>query len=148
MHSISAVIFLYYWNRVPIECILCDTDPSIAAFRHFTFATTALHVCNYGTSRLQLRHCNNTLCGTAFYARHASFISAFSMRWITLRHTATHCNTMQHTATQCNTLQHTATHCTTLATTPFCAQVSCIARRNSLNIIEMGRFRLWGVGFK
>ena len=32
----------------------------------------------------------------------------------TLRHTATHCNTLQHTATHCNSLQHTATHCNTL----------------------------------
>ena len=33
---------------------------------------------------------------------------------LSLRHTATHCNTLQHTATHCNTLPHTATHCNTL----------------------------------
>jgi len=33
--------------------------------------------------------------------------------YITLQHTATHCNTLQHTATHCNILQHTATYCAT-----------------------------------
>ena len=36
---------------------------------------------------------------------------------LSLRHTATHCNTLQHTATHCNTLQHTATHCNMLHVT-------------------------------
>jgi len=31
--------------------------------------------------------------------------------YVTLQHTATHCNTLQHTATHCNTLQRNATHC-------------------------------------
>jgi len=34
-------------------------------------------------------------------------------RFVSLHHTATHCNTLQNTATHCNTLQHTATHCNT-----------------------------------
>jgi len=34
--------------------------------------------------------------------------------YVTLQHTATHCNALQRTATHCNTLQHTATHCNAL----------------------------------
>jgi len=38
----------------------------------------------------------------------------FSMHYIALQRTATHCNALQHTATHCNALQRTATHCNAL----------------------------------
>ena len=37
--------------------------------------------------------------------------------FVTLFYTALHCNTLQHTATHCSTLQHTAAHCRTLQNT-------------------------------
>ena len=37
-----------------------------------------------------------------------------NMLHYTLQHTATQCNILWRTATHCNTLQHTATHCNTL----------------------------------
>jgi len=52
------------------------------------------------------------LCGVWALAHYLGAADDGSI--VSLRHSATRCNTLQHTATRCNTLRHTETCCNTL----------------------------------
>ena len=106
-HDVMSVTRLIYTSDMTLSYVQLDSSLSIAI------------KCNALLSSARQFRRRNATPATRYItlqhtATHCNTLQHTAAHHTTVQHTATHYNKVQHSATQCNTVQHTATHCNIL----------------------------------